>query len=74
MDNQILVEALTAYLHTAELTPEKRKRVVAELTRLDETQKDFWSSFLNQNEDLAYHYSEVLDAQGTGFYESLPQF
>ncbi|PHJ69212.1 hypothetical protein VF14_03540 [Nostoc linckia z18] len=73
MNDKIVKAALIAYLQT-DLTDEERNEVITELESRQETSKVFWSDFLSQDEDLAYHYSDVLDHQGSGFYESLPEF
>ncbi|MFN6475352.1 hypothetical protein [Nostoc sp. DedQUE07] len=73
MNDKIIVSALIAYLNT-DLTDQEREDAIKELESRQETSKEFWSNFLSQDEDLAYHYSDVLDCQGSGFYESLPEF
>ncbi|MEH2067904.1 MAG: hypothetical protein V7K47_07010 [Nostoc sp.] len=73
MNDRIIKAALIAYLKT-DLIDEERHEVIKELESRQETSKHFWSDLLNQDEDLAYHYSDVLDCQGSGFYESLPEF
>lgn len=73
MNNKVIISALIAYLGT-ELTYEERTAAISELAKLEETSKSFWTEFLSQDEKLAYYYSDVLEAQGCGFYESLPVF
>jgi hypothetical protein len=73
MNEKIIKAALIAFLNT-DLTDQEREEAIEELERLQETSKQFWADFLSEDEDLAYHYSDVLDAQGSGFYESLPEF
>lgn len=73
MNNEVIKSALVAYLNT-ELTDAERTAAINELKKFDETYKEFWSEFLSQNEELAHSYSEALESQGCGFYESLPVF
>jgi glycogen debranching enzyme len=73
MNNKIIKAALIAYLNT-DLTNSEKEEAIQELERLQETSKQFWADFLSEDEDLAYHYSDALDHQGSGFYESLPEF
>lgn len=73
MNNEVIKSALIAYLN-AELTDEERIAASNELRKLEEISKSFWSEFLSQDEELAHSYSDALEAQGCGFYESLPVF
>lgn len=73
MNDKIIRAVLIAYLNT-DLTDQQREEVIRELEGKQETSKQFWAIFLNEDEDLAYQYSDVLDSQGDGFYESLPEF
>lgn len=73
MNDKIIKSALIAYLNT-DLTDEERDEVIKELESRQETSKEFWVDFFSEDEDLAYHYSDVLDSQDSGFYESLPEF
>lgn len=73
MNDRIIKSALIAYLNT-DLTEQEREETIRELESRQETSKEFWANFLSEDEDLAYHYSDVLDCQNYGFYESLPEF
>ncbi|WP_104910229.1 hypothetical protein [Nostoc sp. 'Lobaria pulmonaria (5183) cyanobiont'] len=74
MNDKIIKSALIAYLNTANLTDQERQEAITELESRQENTSEFWANFLSEDEDLAYHYSDILDAQGSGFYESLPEF
>lgn len=70
----IVREALTNYLYQTEDLADQ-KEIVKALNDLGDNSKTFWANeFAGNNEDIAYHYSQALDDQGQGFYESLPEF
>jgi hypothetical protein len=74
MNTPIVQAALENYLSNPELSDFEREEIEFQLNQLNENHSSFWKNYLSDDESSTYYYSEILDNQGEGFYDSLPQF